>query len=81
MAKGVIPRLSKQLQQCSNVDCQIFTDEQKKILSKISICLDLRCKALQNPGSIEGILLDDLKKIGNSKCFIFLFHMFVLFKT
>lgn len=35
----------------------------------------------QNPGSIEGILLDDLKKIGNSKCFIFLFHMFVLFKT
>ncbi|XP_052058471.1 axin interactor, dorsalization-associated protein-like isoform X1 [Mytilus californianus] len=59
-------RLSKQLLQCSNVDCQIFTDEQKKILSKISICLDLRCKSLQNPGSIEGILLDDLKKIGNT---------------
>lgn len=59
-------RLSKQLQQCSNTDCQLFTDEQKKILGKISICLDLRCKSLQTPGNIEGILLDDLKKIGNT---------------
>ncbi|KAH3853081.1 axin interactor, dorsalization-associated protein-like [Dreissena polymorpha] len=57
-------RLSKQFQKCSSSDTNRFTDEQKKILGKISICLELRCKSLQNPGISEGISLDDLKKIG-----------------
>ncbi|KAJ8308610.1 hypothetical protein KUTeg_013484 [Tegillarca granosa] len=59
-------RLSKQLQQFSSPDSTEFTDEQKKIFGKIAICLDLRCKALQNVGIIEGISLDDLKKIGTT---------------
>lgn len=56
-------RLSKQLQKSSSPDSSTFTDEQKKILGKIALCLELRCQALQVPGSSEGISLDDLKKI------------------
>ncbi|XP_060570684.1 axin interactor, dorsalization-associated protein-like [Ruditapes philippinarum] len=56
-------RLSKQLQKFSSPDSSTFTDEQKRILGKIALCLELRCKALQNPDSAEGISLDDLKKI------------------
>ncbi|OWF56411.1 Axin interactor, dorsalization-associated protein [Mizuhopecten yessoensis] len=59
-------RLSKQLQEFSGTDSQLFTDEQKKVLGKISVCLNLRCKVLQNPGSPEGILLEDLKRIGST---------------
>lgn len=44
----------------------MFTDEQKKVLGKISVCLNLRCKVLQNPGSPEGIMLEDLKRIGST---------------
>lgn len=59
-------RLSKQLDDLANADSSLFSDEQKKVLRKIGICLDLRCKALQAPDTINGILLDDLKKIGNT---------------
>ncbi|KAK3092632.1 hypothetical protein FSP39_005182 [Pinctada imbricata] len=61
-------RLSKQLHNFANrqTDGDLFSDEQKKILDKIAICLDLRCKALQAPGTVEGILLDDLKRIGKT---------------
>ncbi|XP_069115458.1 axin interactor, dorsalization-associated protein-like [Argopecten irradians] len=59
-------RLSKQLQEFSGTDSQLFTDEQKKVLGKISVCLNLRCKVLQNPGSPEGIMLEDLKRIGST---------------
>ncbi|WAR18933.1 AIDA-like protein [Mya arenaria] len=57
-------RLSKQFQKCSSSDISNFSDEQKKIVGKIAICLELRCRSLQNPGTCEGISLDDLKKIG-----------------
>ncbi|KAL3873192.1 hypothetical protein ACJMK2_036338 [Sinanodonta woodiana] len=56
-------RLSKQIQKYSTSDSPLFTDEQKRVLIKIAICLDLRCKALLHQGAIEGISLDDLKKI------------------
>ncbi|KAK3580872.1 hypothetical protein CHS0354_032933 [Potamilus streckersoni] len=56
-------RLSKHIQKYSTSDSLLFTDEQKRVLSKIAICLDLRCKALLHQGAIEGISLDDLKKI------------------
>lgn len=59
----VYQRLSKQLQKYSSSDSTTFSDEQKRILGKIAICLELRCKALQQPGTLEGISLDDLKKI------------------
>lgn len=56
-------RLSKQLQRFSTAEGPRFTEEQRRILGKIAICLDLRCKALQSPGSAEGVSLDDLKRI------------------
>lgn len=56
-------RLSKQLQRFSTSTGSRFTEEQKRILGKIAICLDLRCKVLQAPGSAEGVSLDDLKRI------------------
>ncbi|XP_061174465.1 axin interactor, dorsalization-associated protein B-like [Saccostrea echinata] len=59
-------RLSKQLDDFANAEFPLFSDEQKKVLRKIGICLDLRCKALQAPGTVNGILLDDLKRIGNT---------------
>ncbi|XP_062614451.1 axin interactor, dorsalization-associated protein B-like [Saccostrea cucullata] len=59
-------RLSRQLDDFANTEIPLFSDEQKKVLRKIGICLDLRCKALQAPGTVNGILLDDLKRIGNT---------------
>ncbi|KAL4237773.1 hypothetical protein ACF0H5_002485 [Mactra antiquata] len=59
-------RLTKQLLKFSSSDSSSFTDEQKKILGKIAICLELRCKSLQHPGSTEGVSLDDLQKIENT---------------
>lgn len=56
-------RLSKQLQRVSTSECSSFNDEQKRILGKIALCLELRCKVLQNPGVSEGISIGDLKKI------------------
>ncbi|KAL5008421.1 hypothetical protein ScPMuIL_014002 [Solemya velum] len=56
-------RLSKQLNQFSGADNSLFSDEQKKILTKIGVCLDLRCRGLKNPDTFSGISLDDLKRI------------------
>ena len=39
----------------------------QKILNKVTACLELRTKALQKPGKIEGISLEDLKKVDQSK--------------
>ncbi|CAH1791255.1 unnamed protein product [Owenia fusiformis] len=56
-------RLAKTLQQEHDCDDDLFSDEQKKILGKIAACLKLRSIVLQKPGQVEGISLEDLKRI------------------
>ncbi|XP_072032341.1 axin interactor, dorsalization-associated protein-like [Amphiura filiformis] len=55
--------LSKKLLQQSTFEAQLFTDDQKKTLTKISACLDLRAKALQSPQATDGFSLNELRKV------------------
>lgn len=56
-------KLSRQLLQEAAIESRLFTDDQKKTLTKISACLDLRVKALQSPQSNDGFSLEELKKV------------------
>ncbi|XP_070577669.1 axin interactor, dorsalization-associated protein-like [Ptychodera flava] len=55
--------LSRQLHKEATSSSSPFTDDQKRTLSKIASCLELRSRALQSPHSSDGFELQDLKKV------------------
>ncbi|XP_038073274.1 axin interactor, dorsalization-associated protein A-like [Patiria miniata] len=58
--------LSKQVLREASHEATLFNDNQKRTLSKIAACLDLRGKALQSPDSTQGFTLEELKKVDSA---------------
>ncbi|XP_022086074.1 axin interactor, dorsalization-associated protein B-like [Acanthaster planci] len=58
--------LSKQLLKETSHEATLFNDSQKRTLSKIAACLDLRGKALQSPDNTQGFTLEELKKVDSA---------------
>ncbi|XP_078000787.1 axin interactor, dorsalization-associated protein B-like [Glandiceps talaboti] len=55
--------LSRQLHREATSSSSQFTDDQKRTLSKIASCLELRSRALQSPHAVEGFSLESLKRV------------------
>ncbi|XP_006824893.1 axin interactor, dorsalization-associated protein A-like [Saccoglossus kowalevskii] len=55
--------VSRQLHKEAASSTSPFTDDQKKNLSKIATCLELRSRALQSPHSVDGFTLEQLKRV------------------
>ncbi|XP_074661081.1 axin interactor, dorsalization-associated protein-like [Tubulanus polymorphus] len=56
-------QLSQEIPKRTRPDQTYFTDDQKKVLQKLVVCLELRSQALQNPQRSMEVTLDHLKRI------------------